>query len=134
MITERSEMTLRTIEKSGRIARWQRIAVASAKQCGRAVVPPVAAPVTLEAALRMEGPRVMLVEPAAGAALSLQALPALSSLSLYVGPEGGWTAQELRIARDSGAMLLTLGPLTLRADAVPIVAVTACRVHLEDFS
>ena len=41
VISERSEISLSTMAKSQRIARWQRIAVASAKQCGRAVVPVV---------------------------------------------------------------------------------------------
>ncbi|MFM8534300.1 MAG: RsmE family RNA methyltransferase, partial [Acidimicrobiia bacterium] len=41
VISERSEISLSALAKSSRVARWQRIAVASAKQCGRAVVPPV---------------------------------------------------------------------------------------------
>jgi 16S rRNA (uracil1498-N3)-methyltransferase len=53
--------------------------------------------------------------------------------TLLVGPEGGWSDQEVQRAAASGAMLLTLGALTLRADAVPIVALTALRVRLEDF-
>ena len=43
VVSERSEFSLSTVDKSQRVARWQRIAVSSAKQCGRAVVPGVGA-------------------------------------------------------------------------------------------
>jgi 16S rRNA (uracil1498-N3)-methyltransferase len=134
IVTERTESAPGVIARSGRVARWQRIAVSSTKQCGRAVVPDVSAVVTLDEALRSEPHPVMLVEPAiADGAVMIKDLPQVPRAGLFVGPEGGWTARELQLARESGAMLLTLGTLTLRADAVPLVAITACRVHLEDF-
>jgi 16S rRNA (uracil1498-N3)-methyltransferase len=77
---------------------------------------------------------VLLLEPsAADAGDRLRHLPSLDRLTLFVGPEGGWTAREVQHARERQAMLLTLGAQTLRADAVPIVAITAVRVRLEDF-
>lgn len=134
LVTTRTALSPATLERSGRIARWQRIAVASAKQCGRAVVPEVARPVTVDHVLSQAAAVVMLVEPAAAAtAITLAALPRRDQLTVVVGPEGGWTDDEVRAAREQGAMLLTLGALTLRADAVPIVALTALRVRLEDF-
>src|SRR5512137_1352034 len=39
LVSARAEVSLRRLEASGRVDRWQRIAVASVKQCGRAVVP-----------------------------------------------------------------------------------------------
>ena len=44
---------------------------------------------------------------------------------LIIGPEGGWAVSEVAAAHDSGAILMSLGARTLRADAVPIVALTA---------
>src|SRR6185503_17639842 len=41
VVSERSEISMAAMARSSRVARWQRIAVASAKQCGRAVVPPI---------------------------------------------------------------------------------------------
>ena len=46
-------------------------------------------------------------------------------MHVIVGPEGGWTVPEVAAAHDSGAILMSLGSRTLRADAVPIVALTA---------
>jgi 16S rRNA (uracil1498-N3)-methyltransferase len=138
LLTTRTEIAAAAIEKSGRIARWQRIAVSSAKQCGRAVVPDVRPAMSFEDALsaapQQTEQTVMLVEPsAAGDAKTLRDVPHVDRITLVIGPEGGWTEQEVQRAVGRGTMLLTLGSQTLRADAVPLVALTALRVRLEDF-
>jgi 16S rRNA (uracil1498-N3)-methyltransferase len=136
MITMRTETSRAAIDRSHRVRRWQRIAVSSAKQCGRAVVPEVHEAAVFDAVIEHVTNAVMLVEPAAAAnTMTLRDLerPVGAELTLVVGPEGGWTDEEVQHARQSGAMLMTLGAQTLRADAVPIVALTAVRVQLEDF-
>lgn len=129
VVAERSEVSLATMARSHRIERWRRIAVASAKQCGRAVVPPVHEAVPLDRYWD-EAPaaaRVMCVEPSAAPSgvRPIGAVPKAAALDLVVGPEGGWAATEIEAARTSGAILMSLGRMTLRADAVPIIALTA---------
>ena len=74
--------------------------------------------------------RLMLVEPErAGEAgertLSiLRKQPAPHDAAVLVGPEGGWTDDECLMAERAGVQLLTLGHRTLRADAVPIAAIS----------
>ena len=118
-------------------ARWRRVAVAAAKQCGRAVVPAIAPVTPLAEALASASARgdalVVCVEPRAGwpaapagasAPAALDA-PRPAAATVLVGPEGGWTADELDAARRLGARRLDLGPRTLRAEAVPIVALAS---------
>lgn len=134
VISARTEIAAATIARSGRVARWQRIAVSSAKQCGRAVVPRIHDAVPIDGILDGEGSRVMLVEPAADArATPLKDVPPLDCPTLLVGPEGGWTGDEVQRAAAAGTMLMTLGAQTLRADAMPLVALTALRVQWDDF-
>jgi 16S rRNA (uracil1498-N3)-methyltransferase len=155
LVTARTEIAAAVIERGGRVARWQRIAIASAKQCGRAVVPEILDAATLEHALGVPGVssgatlaggppltegsgersgmpprlRLLLLEPLISQPMrTLQQVPRASAVELIVGPEGGWTESEVQAAAAAGAMLVTLGGLTLRADAVPIVAITALRV------
>jgi len=69
------------------------------------------------------------MEPAGAASseeslASLEARPAPATSSLLIGPEGGWTAGEIAQARQHGFLPLTLGTLTLRADAAPLVALS----------
>jgi 16S rRNA (uracil1498-N3)-methyltransferase len=113
--------------------RWHRIAVASAKQCGRAVVPDVRAVVDWDTCLERDRPAVglLLVEP--GAAASDVAIDALAGTAraggalVAVGPEGGWSAGEIDRARRAGLLPWSLGDLTLRADAVPLAALAVLR-------
>ena len=67
LLTARTEVPEAAFSRGRRVERWQRIAVASAKQCGRAVVPHILAPCSLTACLAEARPgvRLMLVEPAA---------------------------------------------------------------------
>jgi 16S rRNA (uracil1498-N3)-methyltransferase len=129
VISERTEISQAAMARSARVARWQRIAVASAKQCGRAVVPSVtdAVPLDWYWKERTTAARVMCVEPSAalGEVMAVQAIPRSRAVELIVGPEGGWAVSEVAAAHDSGAILMSLGGRTLRADAVPIIALTA---------
>lgn len=134
-------ITARTIARqSGReTERWSRVAVSSAKQCRRATVPPIAAARPFEEWLTTQahGLPLILVEPsaAAGDESSLRLLEhhAAGSIALIVGPEGGWTPEERAQAVSGACVPVTLGGLTLRADAIPIAALAVVRFALKDF-
>ena len=129
VVSERAETSLAAMARSNRTARWERIAVASAKQCGRAVVPDIHAATPLEWCWseHTAAARVMCVEPSAGLAevVPVQRVRQAPAVHLIVGPEGGWSVTEVAAAHASGAILMSLGERTLRADAVPIVGLTA---------
>ena len=108
--------------------RWRRVAVASAKQCGRAVVPAIGPVVAYDRALDMPVDlRVCCVEPAHASAGAIQpaGLPLPASALVLVGPEGGWSAAEIERALRAGAEVLHLGPRTLRAETAPTVVLSA---------
>lgn len=107
--------------------RWRRIAVASAKQCRRAVVPRVGEGTALADWIARDQSllKLILVEPSA----SVEGHPASTlqgarppTATILIGPEGGWSEDELAAVVSAGYLPLTLGRRTLRADAVPIVA------------
>jgi 16S rRNA (uracil1498-N3)-methyltransferase len=133
IVTARSEISLAALARSRRPDRWTRIAVASVKQCGRAILPPMLEPRRFGDLLldidesRLPSPAVLLVEPGAGIAARGLA-EALGDppreATLVVGPEGGWTSQELDQAVQT-CRVVTLGGRTLRADAVPLVALAS---------
>jgi len=129
VVTERAETSMAQLARSERVARWERIAVSSAKQCARAVVPPVhhATPLDWYWNEPTEATRLLCVEPSAAPddVRSAREIARPSAAHLIVGPEGGWSVTEMAAAHESGAILMRLGPRTLRADAVPIVALTA---------
>lgn len=133
IVAARSETTLAALERAKRTDRWSRIAVSSAKQCGRATVPAILEPwpfAALPAALSrlaLPGPGLMFVEPSASAeAVALGDLDPTPprETTIVTGPEGGWTREEVEQA-SAACRLVTLGRQTLRADAMPTVAMAA---------
>jgi 16S rRNA (uracil1498-N3)-methyltransferase len=115
-------------------ARWQRVAVASAKQCGRAVVPVIRPVSPAEVAFDAEpdAVRLLLVEPAARVAAVSRVEPLAEQAKRHgafvlVGPEGGWNADEVARATAAGFVPWRLGTVTLRADAVAVVAIAVLR-------
>jgi len=112
-------------EGVARQTRWARIAREAVKQCGRVIVPGIDPPrafpeVLAEVASHdvawvcWEGGGQTLVEAAAGTA---------SRLLLLIGPEGGFTADEVAAAESAGARRVSLGPRILRAESAGLTAV-----------
>jgi 16S rRNA (uracil1498-N3)-methyltransferase len=130
LVTRRTETTVAAVRRGGRVDRWRRVALASVKQSGRAVLPDVRDPLTLDAYLDEPAPviRVMLVEPSVGARAervsTLRGVPAPADAALLIGPEGGWDPDECAAAQSRGVRLFTLGHRTLRADAVAVAALS----------
>jgi 16S rRNA (uracil1498-N3)-methyltransferase len=123
--------------RADQLDRWRRVAVASAKQSRRATLPDVNPPATLASVLDGRGPGValMFVEPlAAREARPVRTLidtPRPPGVLLLVGPEGGWSGEEVDMAISRGAIPVTLGAMTLRADAVPLAAMAILRLLWE---
>jgi 16S rRNA (uracil1498-N3)-methyltransferase len=140
--SSRSEVSASAIDRSHRVERWRRIAVASAKQCGRAVVPAIATPLGLQdwVARDTSGVRLILVEPAGDVPVRGSSAESAGpdgpegGIALLVGPEGGWTADEASLAVRAGFVPWTLGSRTLRADAAPVVAVSILQYRWGDLS
>jgi 16S rRNA (uracil1498-N3)-methyltransferase len=109
------------------IERWQRVAIASAKQSGRAVVPAVEPIVVFEKLLASHiGELIVLcAEPNLRVSREVAPLSRPERALVLVGPEGGWAASEIGAARAAGAHVLDLGPRTLRAETAPTVALSA---------
>jgi 16S rRNA (uracil1498-N3)-methyltransferase len=120
--------TVKTSAMTAAAARWRRIALASAKQCGAARLPDIRDVVAFDEWIprALDGPAFILVEPSVAVTpltvRQLASQPGPSGASLLVGPEGGWTAEERDRAMSAGYAALSLGPMTLRAAAVPLAA------------
>jgi 16S rRNA (uracil1498-N3)-methyltransferase len=130
IVTKRTEVTVAALMKGARMDRWRRIALASVKQSRRAFVPEIRMPLTFE--ILLDEPRsalrLLLVEPSASAEVehvsTLMKASAPGDATIFVGPEGGWTEPEWLAAASRGVRLVTLGPRTLRADAVAVAAIS----------
>lgn len=119
---------VRTEAGSQRAQRWRRIVSEAAEQCGRGRVPAVDPPAPLEEAAR-SAPGLRLISWEGERALSLGSyLRALeerpSTVSVIIGPEGGFAEDEVELARRAGCIPVSLGPRILRSETAGIVAAT----------
>jgi 16S rRNA (uracil1498-N3)-methyltransferase len=126
LLTERGLVNPR----EGKVGRWRRLAEAAARQSLRLRVPEVAEPVRFADAVSRVGETGVLLHNAAG----IQPVETVvdSPAGLFVGPEGGWSNGELRLAGEAGIVLGGLGPYRLRSETAGIVAVARALAALEN--
>jgi 16S rRNA (uracil1498-N3)-methyltransferase len=109
-----------------RVERWVRIAKQAAEQSRRARPPEIAAPRKLKDAV-MDGAvdlRIVLAESEEEILLrDVVAAQQERGVALAIGPEGGWTEDELQLFQESGWTSASLGPTILRAETAAIAAV-----------
>jgi 16S rRNA (uracil1498-N3)-methyltransferase len=109
-----------------RLERWRRIAREAAEQSRRLAAPEIAQAIKLKDALYAAGDlRIVLAETEQGTMLkkALQQKPQASVTVLAVGPEGGWTKDELHLFANAGWILASLGSTILRAETAAIASV-----------
>lgn len=141
-----------------RAERWRRIALEASKQSRRTDIPEIAAPVPLKAALEQEESRTrILLSETEQATTIADALEDASSTTkdrvphpsqphrdgwnvnsssipithaLAIGPEGGWTPEEMALFTLHNWTPVTLGPRILRAETAAIAAIAIASSHL----
>jgi 16S rRNA (uracil1498-N3)-methyltransferase len=126
VMTTRTVVPARASTAATVVDRWRRIALASAKQCGRSVLPAISGGRALDAALRdpawAGAARIILCEPAAGVESESPIMAERAEVVVLSGPEGGWTSEEIAAAAALGWRPWTCSPLTLRAETAPVAA------------
>jgi 16S rRNA (uracil1498-N3)-methyltransferase len=118
-----------TAEK--RTERWRRIAAQASEQSRREVAPEIAIPLKLQSATTQQGAlRIVLSEYEQQTQLRDVISVPEGELSLAVGPEGGWTEDEVQLFRDAGWISASLGPTILRAETAAIAATAVVMSNL----
>ncbi|HOX88175.1 MAG TPA: 16S rRNA (uracil(1498)-N(3))-methyltransferase [Burkholderiaceae bacterium] len=115
-----------------RLAHWRDIALAACAQCGRNRVPEILAEADLRAACAASAARHRYVLAPVASDARLSAAPG-DALALAVGPEGGFTPDELGVARAAGFTALRLGPRVLRTETAGLAALAACQALAGDW-
>lgn len=116
-----------------RAERWRRIALEASKQSRRTDVPQINEPMLLKLALEQEaaGTRILLSETEQDTTLSTALSgTAGGDLTLAIGPEGGWTAEEMTLFTAQKWKHVTLGPRILRAETAAIAAIAIASARL----
>lgn len=133
-----SARTIVKVEESKqdkKLEQWRRIVAGAARQSQRTVIPEVAPSHSFKEAMAQASftEALHLVATPHGEREDFASLwdetTSSSSLSLWIGPEGGWTDHEVEALLDAGARPLSLGPRVLRTETAAITAVALAQ-HL----
>ena len=124
LITEHSQLQLTASQARQKCQHWQSIASHASEQCGRTAVPGIDALQPLDDWLQLPQPAQcrLLLDPQGQ---PLQQEHAAASVSLLVGPEGGFSSREKTAAGQCGYKMVALGPRTLRFETAPLAALAA---------
>lgn len=138
VITERSLVRKAQTFKSDRLTRWSRILTEAAEQSHRGKVPRLQSPLPFTEALTLAErlDRALLACPHAESnslADILRGLPTGASCGLFVGPEGGFSAEEVLQAQVKGVLPITLGRRILRTETAAIVAASLILYECGEF-
>jgi 16S rRNA (uracil1498-N3)-methyltransferase len=132
LITERSQ-----IRHTGKAARWRKIAASASQQSGRDKVPEIEEPATLEDYLKdvkLSATCIILSEEYKTRNLKqvLTSTHDANRISLLVGPEGGFSKEEVSAAVDKDFAEVSLGPRILRTETASIAAISIIQYELGD--
>jgi 16S rRNA (uracil1498-N3)-methyltransferase len=120
LYTERSQRIPGDVEK--RVAHWRGVAIAACEQCGRNRIPSVMAPMSLDDAIARKHEACNVLMDADGES-SLTLDSTNNPIRVFVGPEGGFSANELKMLRDACQHRLRIGDTILRAETAAVAAI-----------
>jgi len=131
-------VTQRCVSRHGpsaaRLKRWKRILEGAAAQCGRLTLPVLEQPALFEGVLSDSSTGQKLIATLAVKGRSMKGIGLKRgkhrAVHLFIGPEGDFTPSEAQQALEAGALPLTLGETTLRAETAALAALTLLQHRL----
>lgn len=126
-------------KKEGKkIARWQQISESAAKQSGRGLIPKIHTPMPFNKAIEYSISSDLILIPYEKS-LNIEETRKLisaardkKSISIFIGPEGGFEEKEIEFAQNSGALAITLGSRILRTETAGISLLSALMLTCDD--
>ena len=117
------------------LSRLERSVVESSKQCGRNQLMKINQPLTVPELIEQASPDTLRIvahpEPALGEKSmdELLSSPAATDIALTIGPEGGWTDEEIGQFAAAQWQVVSLGPRVLRMETAAIALVARCVIQ-----
>ncbi|MEM7503097.1 MAG: 16S rRNA (uracil(1498)-N(3))-methyltransferase [Pseudomonadota bacterium] len=133
VFTDFSVVKLNAERAEKRLQHWENVVRSACEQCGRSQLPTVDRPTPLHEVLTASvgaANRLMFVPDAE---IPLRDITATDDVDILIGPEGGFSPQEQRIATAAGFRAVALGPRTLRTETAALAAIAALQTLWGDF-
>jgi len=135
VITEYCNVQLKDSQWEKRMMHWSKVMISACEQCGRNSIPKLAPPMPLFDALNAlrEQHAIYLLHPTNSQPFNL-AKPKNNAIGFVVGPEGGFSEDEVDHIMSIGISSLKLGPRILRSETCGVVALSIAQSLWGDFN
>ncbi|HIE90305.1 MAG TPA: 16S rRNA (uracil(1498)-N(3))-methyltransferase, partial [Methylophilaceae bacterium] len=133
--TERSVVKLNPARTAKRLAHWQSVVHSACEQSGRAVIPQIATPISLNKWLAnhpQNNTGRILLNPI-GAKRLVELVKPNGEIQLLIGAEGGLSPNEIDMAETNGFQSVILGPRILRTETAALAAIASMHTVWGDF-
>ena len=140
VMMKRTVVKLEDKKKDKKRERYQMIAESAAKQSGRGIIPEVTGFMSFREALQYAGKFDLLIVPyesADGIAYAREIiaqasnLPDGANIGIFIGPEGGFAKEEIDVAKEAGAKIITLGNRILRTETAGLAVLSILMFQME---
>ena len=134
---KRCVMKLEPKKAPAKIARWQSISEAAAKQSKRTVIPSISMPMSFKEAVKKASEcdvKLVPYEMADGMPHTKDLIHNVKpgqSVAIFIGPEGGFDTAEIELAKSEGFEIVTLGKRILRTETAGMVVLSILMMELE---
>lgn len=134
LLSERCGIKIKADRLEKKQQQWQKIAISACEQSGRNIVPTINEVEQLESWCRKETTATKLtLHPRAK--YSINTLPNdISNIHLLIGPEGGFTDEEVELTKTLKFTETLLGPRVLRTETAALTAITALQCRFGDLA
>jgi 16S rRNA (uracil1498-N3)-methyltransferase len=133
LYTKRSVIKLKVNRLDKKLTHWQGVIKAACEQSGRTSIPQILSPTPLELWLSSTSPtRHLVMLPGQYPHIATLKPPKNEKITLIVGPEGGFTDQEVSLLLSSNIKAIQFGPRILRAETAVIAGVAICQQQWGD--
>lgn len=106
--------------------RYQKIALEASQQSGRGIVPEIREMTSLKNAVANDDSELKILFYEGGGEPLKSIIPQdIKSVSIYIGPEGGFENEEVELLKENGGVIASLGKRILRTQTAPVTALSA---------
>ncbi len=128
IISERSIIRIKANQIEKKILRWKNIIIAACEQSGRTAIPTIQAPISLETHIS-QAAKVQRIVMLPKAKHPLSELNLENSIELFIGPEGGFTDQEIILCKKNNIQAIQFGTRILRAETAAIAGLSLLQAY-----
>ncbi len=130
LFSERCNVKLDNKRLAKKMAHWQAVSISASEQSGRCKIATINTPQSIKALNCPPDMLSLYLEPTAEQ--KIQTISTTESISIFVGPEGGFSQNDLSFLEKLQATGIQLGPRILRTETAGLACLTALQIHLGD--